>query len=272
MPVQVTMPKLGLTMASGTIARWIKRPGETVREGEPLLEVSTDKISYEVESPATGTVASALGGEGEEFDCGAVIGVIALDGESEPPAPVSVAPDVAGAGSPGAGRVVEAPRVSAAGNGVAPTAASAAPIAASETLGSRTIASPAARRLARERGVRLEGVRGTGPRGRITMSDVPDVTLSLSKGERPSRLPASRREIFRKMTDVGLLPIPQVEHVANVDALHALMERRGDFGWTAFAVFAVARLLRDHPEIRTDATTGTPFERIDVGIAADTTH
>ena len=175
------MPKLGLTMASGTIARWIKRPGESVREGEPLLEVSTDKISYEVESPATGTVASALGNEGDEFDCGAVIGVIALDGEAETPAPVSTAPDVAGASAPGAGRVVEAPRISAAGNGVAPTAAGAAEAASAPAAnGARVVASPAARRLARERGVRLDGVRGTGPRGRITMSDVPDVAAGLA--------------------------------------------------------------------------------------------
>ncbi len=301
MPIAVTMPKLGLTMASGTIARWIKRPGEPVREGEPLLEVSTDKISYEVESPATGTVASALGSEGDEFDCGAVIAMISLDGEASAPAPVSVAPDVADA--TGTARVVEAPRISAAGNGVAPTAASVVePASPPNPDGTRVVASPAARRLARERGVRLDGVRGTGPRGRITTADVPAlrqaqddverahddvqrarddtergrddeyrVTLSSSKAV-PPRLPFGRRSIFGKMTGVGLLPIPQVEHVARVDALEALIERRGDFGWTAFAVFAVARILGSHPEIRTDASTGAPFDRIDVGIAADTAH
>jgi pyruvate dehydrogenase E2 component (dihydrolipoamide acetyltransferase) len=81
-----------------------------------------------------------------------------------------------------------------------------------------------------------------------------------------------RRPIYRKMTEVGLLPIPQVEMVANVDAVRALMARRGDFGWSAFAVCAAARLLREHAEIRTDATSGAPFERIDIGIAADTPH
>jgi pyruvate dehydrogenase E2 component (dihydrolipoamide acetyltransferase) len=74
------------------------------------------------------------------------------------------------------------------------------------------------------------------------------------------------------MTEVGQLPIPQVETVANVDALHALIERRGDFGWSAFAVFAAARLLREHPEIRTDASTGAPFAAIDIGVAADTPY
>ncbi len=88
----------------------------------------------------------------------------------------------------------------------------------------------------------------------------------------PPQLPASRRTIYRKMTEVALLPLAQVETVARVDAVKALMERRADFAWTAFAVHAVARILREHAELRTDATTGAPFARIDVGIAADTPH
>jgi pyruvate/2-oxoglutarate dehydrogenase complex dihydrolipoamide acyltransferase (E2) component len=256
------MPKLGLTMASGTIARWIKRPGEAVREGEPLLEVSTDKINYEVVSPASGILDRTAGNEGDEFACGDVIGAIALADETETAAP---------------------------------------------TNGTRRLASPAARRLARERGVSLAEIHGSGPRGRITLSDIPAlrqaqddkggqpaaiddarrrhvatgdgtredesaVILSLSKGGYPAQLPPARRAIYRKMTEVGLLPVPQVETVANVDAVRALIARRGDFGWSAFAVYAAARLLREHAEIRTDASTGAPFERIDIGIAADTPH
>jgi pyruvate dehydrogenase E2 component (dihydrolipoamide acetyltransferase) len=277
MPVEVVMPKLGLTMASGTIARWIKRPGEAVREGEPLVEVATDKIAYEVESPATGTLSRALGADGDEFACGEVIGTIALAGEMDTPVPASTPTPAEGTSTApdavttdGAARVVEAPRISGTGNGVAPTAASSA----------RVVASPAARRLAREGGISLRGVRGTGPRGRITMSDVSilrqaqgdDVSLSPSKGDLPSQLPASRRAIYRKMTEVGRLPLAQVETVARVDAVKALIDRRRDFGWTAFAVYAVARLLREHADLRTDATTGASFARIDIGVAADTPH
>src|SRR6202035_3692236 len=151
------------------------------------------------------------------------------------------------------GRIVEAPRVSAAANGVTPTPASATMTTAPPRAnGERVIASPAARRLARERGIALDGVRGTGPRGRITMSDVhalpqprgngeavrdgeavrgddataeANVTLSLSKGDFPPQLPAARRAISRKMPDVGLLPLAQVETVARVDAVKALIER-----------------------------------------------
>ena len=289
MPIDVVMPKLGLTMASGTIARWIKRPGEAVRAGEPLVEVSTDKINYEVESPASGTVGHAFGNDGDEFACGDVIGTIALAGEMDTPVPrpaTSTAPDAIAAD--GTQRVVEAPRISAAANGVTPTVASATePLPAAVGNGARVIASPAARRLAREHGVSLGGVRGTGPRGRITMSDVLTLRPSSSKaaGEGgalqggakapsafPPQLPAARRAIYRKMTEVAELPLAQVETVARVDAVKALIDRRGDFGWTAFAVFAVARLLREHAELRTDATTGAPFARIDIGVAADTPH
>jgi pyruvate/2-oxoglutarate dehydrogenase complex dihydrolipoamide acyltransferase (E2) component len=300
-PVDVVMPKLGLTMASGTIARWIKQPGEAVREGEPLVEVSTDKINYEVESPASGTVGRARGSDGDEFACGDVIGTIALAGEMDTPVPSDAASI--------SGGVVEAPRISTAANGGPSTSSLPATTptlpAVAETAsitggnGARVIASPAARRLAREHGIALGGVRGTGPRGRITLSDVHTlrhdaqgdltavhggvdkaagidiVTLSLSKGAPPSfppQLPAARRAIFRKMTEVAQLPLAHVETVARVDNVKALIDRRRDFGWTAFAVFAVARLLREHAELRTDATTGAPFAHIGVGVAADTPH
>ena len=268
MPVEIVMPKLGLTMASGTIARWIKAPGEAVREGEPLVEVATDKIAYEVESPASGTFARSLGNDGDEFACGDVIGYIALAGEAD------IALTVEGPATVAA--FVEAPRESAAANGIA-----AAPATAN---GARIISSPAARRLARELGVVLSEVRGTGPRGRITTADVhelrrsgpvhaaPGADVPAASVALPPQLPAARRAIYRKMTDVGRLPLAQVETVARVDAVHALMQRRGDFGWTAFAVHAVARLLLEHADLRTDATTGAPFERIDIGVAADTPH
>jgi pyruvate dehydrogenase E2 component (dihydrolipoamide acetyltransferase) len=139
--------------------------------------------------------------------------------------------------------------------------------------------------LARELGVALRGLRGSGPRGRITLADVRDLHRSGARTHPtgggssstlahtfPPRLPSARRPIYRKMVDVGQLPLAQVETVARVDAVHALMQHRGDFGWTAFAVYAVARLLIEHDSLRTDATTGAPFDRIDIGIAADTPH
>ena len=138
-----------------------------MREGEPLVEVSTDKINYEVESPASGTVGRALGNDGDEFACGDVIGTIALAGEMDTPAP----------SGPRIGRTrrdEHRPRRSRerTSSADARVVGAAAANAQRPRNGSRVIASPAARRLAREHGVALGGVRGTGPRGRITMSDV----------------------------------------------------------------------------------------------------
>jgi pyruvate dehydrogenase E2 component (dihydrolipoamide acetyltransferase) len=139
------------------------------------------------------------------------------------------------------------------------------------------VASPAARRLAREHGLPLAEILGTGPRGRITLSDIhayrsaPLPQAPAGAGYPPALDPA-RRAIYRKMTEVAALPLAQVETIARVDALGRLIEKRGDFGWTAFAVYACARLLRDHPMLRTDARTGAPFERIGIGVAADTPH
>ncbi len=282
MPVDVVMPKLGLTMASGTIARWIKQPGDAVREGEPLLEVSTDKISYEVEAPATGTLAELLGSDGDEFACGAVIGTIALVRDRDAPAPAATAPRARGAracrsaprrtSSTRRPHVVEAPRISAAGNGVAPTVRPSSTARAREGPHASSPRPPRggwrANAASRSRACAAP-VRAAA--SRWPTFPAPFDKLTLSRRGRAA-LPAERRAIYRKMTDVGVLPIPQVEHVARVDAVRALIERCGDFGWTAFAVYAVARLLRAHPAIRTDATTGAPFERIDIGIAADTAH
>jgi pyruvate dehydrogenase E2 component (dihydrolipoamide acetyltransferase) len=249
MPAEITMPKLGLTMESGTIVRWLKAPGDRITAGDPLLEVSTDKINYEVESPVAGTLAERIGKDGDEFACGALIGLVNLENEN-------VA--VAAAASPVS---VRTPRRE---NG--------------ERNGERTIASPAARKLAREHNLDVRDVRGSGPRGRITLSDVLARAAAQPVGKSavapaqsaPAELDPMRRTIFRRMSDVGVLPLAQVETNVRVDGVHALIARRKDFGWTAFAVFAIARLLREHPELRTDARSGRPADALDIGVAADT--
>jgi pyruvate/2-oxoglutarate dehydrogenase complex dihydrolipoamide acyltransferase (E2) component len=86
----------------------------------------------------------------------------------------------------------------------------------------------------------------------------------------PPHLAPARRTIFARMTQIAHIPLAQVETTARVDALHAMLRRRGDVGWTAFVVFAAARLLLDYPVLRTDARTGAPHSSCDVGVAADT--
>src|SRR5215831_17768271 len=81
MPVEVIMPKFGLTMQEGTIQRYFKSPGESVSAGEPVYEVETEKVLYEVEAPASGTLAATLFPEGTTVECGTVVAVIAEPGE-----------------------------------------------------------------------------------------------------------------------------------------------------------------------------------------------
>lgn len=83
MPELVEMPKLGMTMEVGTIVKWCKKEGDFINEGEPLLEVMTDKAVMDIESPATGFVYKLLAKEGEEIKVGKLIAVIKLKTDSE---------------------------------------------------------------------------------------------------------------------------------------------------------------------------------------------
>ncbi|MEW6297347.1 MAG: biotin/lipoyl-containing protein, partial [Thermodesulfobacteriota bacterium] len=82
MAVEVVMPKFGLTMIEGTIQRWFKAEGEAVTAGEPLFEVETEKVLYEVEAPAAGTVAKLLYPVEAVVAVGLPVAVIAEPGEN----------------------------------------------------------------------------------------------------------------------------------------------------------------------------------------------
>ena len=245
--------------------RWLKAPGDRIAVGEPLLEVSTDKISYEVESPVGGTLAEALGNEGDEFAPGAVIGLVTDEGER----PTFEA------------HAVPVPALELGAESV--EAAESAQAAEGRAEPERTPASPAARRLAREMGVELAGIEGSGPRGRITLDDVaaapaveahspaepaaqlapeqpavseqpvPTATEAL-----PPHLAAARRTIFRKYERNRPYPAGAGRDDGARRRAARLIQRRGDVGWTAFVAFAAARLLRDYPVLRTDSRSGAP--------------
>jgi pyruvate dehydrogenase E2 component (dihydrolipoamide acetyltransferase) len=149
MATEVLIPKLGMTMTEGTVAEWLVADGATVREGDPVYRLETEKIEMDVEAEAEGVVRHVVA-EGTTLDPGAVVAYILAAGEALP----------AGVPAAAAPAAVEA-------------VASPAPVrAASLADGDRAPASPAARRLAAERGIDLELVAGTGPGGRVTEGDV----------------------------------------------------------------------------------------------------
>ena len=152
---EVVMPKLGLTMDSGTLLRWYVEEGSQVEKDQPLFEVQTDKVAQEVTAPVAGTLRGISLQPEEEALIGIVIAYIVAPGETFTP-PVD------------AGKPVAAPAASVAE--VTATSAPAAPAPARD--GGRIKVSPAARRAAREHGVDLAQVRGSGPGGRIKTEDV----------------------------------------------------------------------------------------------------
>jgi pyruvate dehydrogenase E2 component (dihydrolipoamide acetyltransferase) len=152
MAVEFLMPKLGLTMESGTIVSWLVDDGQAVAAGDAVLLIETDKVETEVESPAAGILHHA-GTVGTAYDCGEVIALLLADGEA-PPAPA--APSVPAAATP--------PNPTA-------TVSASAPAPAPARNG-RLHASPNARRVAASLGVALSSVRGSGPGGRILSEDV----------------------------------------------------------------------------------------------------
>ena len=153
MAVNVTMPKWGLTMKEGTITKWLKSEGDTIRKGEPFFEVETEKITTIVEATADGVVFQIVVAAGTTIAVGTIVAVVAEPGEQ---------PDrIEGIQ---AGELVEE---------VAASPQRAATAATKKPPAKKFVpATPAARRLAKELEVELTMVEGTGPRGRITEADV----------------------------------------------------------------------------------------------------
>ncbi|NKL37571.1 pyruvate dehydrogenase complex dihydrolipoamide acetyltransferase [Rhizobium leguminosarum bv. viciae] len=173
MPINITMPALSPTMEEGNLSKWLVKEGDTVKSGDVIAEIETDKATMEVEAVDEGTVAKlvvAAGTEGVKVN--ALIAVLAADGE-----------DVAAAAS-GAGSAAPAPKADGAAAPkaeAAPAPAQSAPAAAPVTAaapasvssdGNRTFSSPLARRLAKEAGIDLSAVAGSGPHGRVVKSDI----------------------------------------------------------------------------------------------------
>jgi pyruvate dehydrogenase E2 component (dihydrolipoamide acetyltransferase) len=169
----IVMPRLSDTMEEGTILRWLKADGDTVRRGEELVEIETDKAAMTYESDQDG-VLSRIAAEGDTLPVGEVIARVGAAGDAgEPAAAVGAAGDgdepaaAVGANGDAAAAAVES-IVEIAGGG----ASSPAPAGAHEQAGARVKASPLARRIAEDRGVDLHALAGSGPGGRIVKADV----------------------------------------------------------------------------------------------------
>jgi pyruvate dehydrogenase E2 component (dihydrolipoamide acetyltransferase) len=209
MPTNIIMPALELAQETGKIIHWLKRPGDPVQKGEPVVEIETDKVTVELEAPASGVLRDVSAREGDVVPVGRTIAVVFAAGEAGAVAAASPVMPAANAATTGA--VPVAP-VAAGGP---PAGVKASPLArklaeqhgvdltrvrtasgriekadvlafvesqkgaARDGAGApRRAASPKARRLAIERGVDIGSLRGSGPGGAVLALDVPAAAMS----------------------------------------------------------------------------------------------
>ncbi|MFL0671856.1 MAG: 2-oxoglutarate dehydrogenase complex dihydrolipoyllysine-residue succinyltransferase [Erythrobacter sp.] len=163
MATEIKVPVLGESVTEGTIAQWLKQPGEAVAVDEPICSLETDKVAVDVPSPVAGVMSQHLAGVGDNVEVGAVIAIVE-EGAS------------AGAGVP------------------APAAAKAdapAPAATEELLSTAQTMSPAVRRAVLEYGVDPSTIKGSGKDGRLTKEDVVAAAEARKSGAAPAPAPAA---------------------------------------------------------------------------------
>jgi pyruvate dehydrogenase E2 component (dihydrolipoamide acetyltransferase) len=304
MAVEIVMPHLSDSMEEGTIVHWFVSTGDTVAEGDPLLEVETDKATVTYEAEQNGTVLSLTAQEGDSVTVGAVIAFIGAPSEAVPLA------------SPGANAVAEATANAGDGAGDGDGAASAvadaatvssppADVPAAGSTGRRIKASPLARRVAAEFGVDLASLVGSGPHGRVIRSDVersvaaspatvgkvpmpptpavaaeteangPPATDGARGSTTRTSLSRLQQTIARRMAQ-SRATVPDFELRCEVDmtatvALRAQIRDAADPppSYNDFIVKAVATALREFPRVNSAYRDEMfeHYERVNVGIA-----
>ncbi|KUK13863.1 MAG: 2-oxo acid dehydrogenase subunit E2 [Synergistetes bacterium] len=258
---ELLMPKFGLTMEEGKVERWLKREGEEVKKGEPIVEVSSEKITNTVESPVDGIVAKILVKEGETAKVGTPIALIASSKEEYEKVK---------------GELPERP-----GEKTQPTELPKETIKI-EVKEEEINASPLAKRIAKEKGVDLRLVKGTGEGGRITKEDVLRFIESMKREEAPAyketQLTSIRRTIAERLSKSFHTTVPVTETM-EIDVTELLKEfkRRKEsstvkISLTAVFVKLLANLLCEFPQFNAhfDGEKLKLFENVNMGVAFDT--
>ena len=209
MSIEIKMPALSPTMEEGTLAKWLVKEGDTVKSGDIMAEIETDKATMEFEAVDEGTIAKILIAEGtDNVAVGAVIAILAEEGEdaddisapanSDTPTPAAKAsepkPDPADPNKTGSEAKPADRTIDQAEDHGKPAAPAPAPAPAPRKQGERIKASPLARRIAAEKGVDLGAIDGSGPNGRIVKADVEGAkpgAASAAASSQPGAAPAA---------------------------------------------------------------------------------
>ena len=257
----VIMPKWGMIMEEGVVVSWEKKIGDSVQAGDYLAEIESEKVTNEIEAPASGVLARILVAEGESSPVGAPLAVIAAPEESEDEIAAFVK------------RLNETTMSVELGRERA-VATNEVPGTSSEKIESRRLISPAAKRIAETNGVSYSGLTGSGPRGRIQVKDINNAIVESRRGIQSSGgttrpLTSTRRAIARRTT--RSIEAPQAGLFREID-LHNLIEFResssNELSLTALILYHVVRSIEAVPEINSwfDGETHTIQSSIHLGV------
>jgi pyruvate dehydrogenase E2 component (dihydrolipoamide acetyltransferase) len=242
---KVVMPRLSLTMKTGTVVQWFKKEGEPVQKGEPLVEVLSEKVTYDVEAPESGTLRKILAIEGTDVPVAEAIGIIAGLEEQIPETQVAQVEAVPER------ELIE------------------------KVEEERIIASPAAKRLAREHGVDLAKVVGTGPEGRIVEDDVKRFMEGTGVAPRVREvIPLTGiRKTTAERVSLSARTAPHSTITMEVNMTEAMkLREETQASYTDMLVKATAQALKEH-SIMNSTLEGEQikvFEDINVGVAVAT--
>lgn len=289
---EIKVPELAESITEGTIAQWLKQPGDTVEKGEFIVELETDKVNVEVISEEAGTVQELLAQEGDTVEVGQVIAIVgaASGASAEPRAQESAkTEEPTKAEAPATEEPVEQ-----------------APAAEEQSSTDRTIASPAARKLAREKGIDLAAISPVDPMGRVRVQDVEahaakpaaSAPASAPKTEAPKasapspdeesgrvvreKMSRRRQTIAKRLLEVkqstAMLTTFNEIDMTNVMALRSRkkdqFQQNNDvkLGFMSFFTKAVTAALKKYPYVNAelDGTDVLLKQFFDVGIAVST--
>ncbi len=300
----ITMPQLGETVADGTVTKWFKAVGDAIKKGEPLFEVSTDKVDTEIPSPADGILSEILVQEGETVDVGTILAIVENDEpDDNAPRPSSrsaTSRDVIATSnervenaqrlSPAVRRLLddhqlEAKDLVATGPGGRLTRDDVEAFLAQSSTSASTTNSPIVRQLIDTHEIDVTSVKGSGPSGRLSRHDV-EAAISARNGEveagdqvvpftKLRRLTAERM-VQSKATSAHTLMVKEVdyEHVESYRRLHGadFKEREGfTLTYLPFISLAVLDALLAFPQL--NASVGNDelivHRDFNLGIAVD---
>ena len=250
MAIEVVIPNLGITVERGKIVEWMKKEGDPVEKGETIFIVETDKVSTEVESPASGILAKILIQVDVEVPILTVVGIITEPGEALPDEYAVPKTEIPPAGPETAVRVDA-------------TTAPTPPIPTPAAPGGSTKVIPAARKLAQDKGLDVESITGTGPEGLVLVRDVEAAlkseTALKSRAEGPAKvIPAARKLAQDKGLDVESITGTGPEGLVLVRDVEAALKSETALKSRAEGPAKVSPLAR-----RVAEKEGIPLEEID---------